>query len=160
MQRDAINEILRYASKNRLPEGLKEQMLAHMQLKFKTAELQQEEVIEDLPKAIRSSIAQHLFYKTIENTYLFKDVSEDFIRLMVKHSSFHFLKTCYHHLLVNFNISNKRSKIPGSRSSSGCVPRCMEHLCLTWRDGFNTQINRSSACTLSAQANFNRKIIE
>lgn len=81
--RDAINEILRYASKNRLPEGLKEQMLAHMQLKFKTAELQQEEVLEDLPKAIRSSIAQHLFYKTIENTYLFKDVSEDFIRLMV-----------------------------------------------------------------------------
>nr|GMD41394.1 potassium channel KAT3-like [Ipomoea batatas] len=40
--RDAINNILRYASKNRLPEGLKEQMLAHMTLKFKTAELQQE----------------------------------------------------------------------------------------------------------------------
>lgn len=81
--RDAINEILRYASKNRLPEGLKEQMLAHMQLKFKTAELQQEEVLEDLPKAIRSSIAQHLFHKTIENTYLFKDVSEDLISQMV-----------------------------------------------------------------------------
>ncbi|KAL8089113.1 hypothetical protein AgCh_038766 [Apium graveolens] len=55
--RDSINEILRYASKNRLPEGLKEQMPAHMQLKFKTAELQHEEVLEDLPKAIRSSIA-------------------------------------------------------------------------------------------------------
>ncbi|KVH95645.1 hypothetical protein Ccrd_002315 [Cynara cardunculus var. scolymus] len=52
LQRDSINEMLRYASKNRLPEGLKEQ------LKFKTAELQQEEVMEDLPKAIRSSIAQ------------------------------------------------------------------------------------------------------
>ncbi|KAL8103976.1 hypothetical protein AgCh_028262 [Apium graveolens] len=74
--RDSINEILRYASKNRLLEGLKEQMLAHMQLKFKTAELQHEEVLEDLPKAIRSSIAQHLFHKTIENTYLFEDVSE------------------------------------------------------------------------------------
>ncbi|KAK6119439.1 hypothetical protein DH2020_046818 [Rehmannia glutinosa] len=44
--RDAIHEILRYASKNRLPEGLKEQMLAHVTLKFKTAELQQEEVPE------------------------------------------------------------------------------------------------------------------
>ncbi|KAM7459412.1 hypothetical protein LguiA_036406 [Lonicera macranthoides] len=81
--RDAINEILRYASKNRLPEGLKEQMLAHMQLKFKTAELQQEEVLEDLPKAIRSSIAQHLFHRTVENTYLFKGVSEDLICQMV-----------------------------------------------------------------------------
>lgn len=81
--RDAINEILRYASKNRLPEGLKEQMLAHMQLKFKTAELQQEEVLEDLPKAIRSGIAQHLFRRTVENAYLFKGVSEDLIVQLV-----------------------------------------------------------------------------
>jgi len=89
LQRDAINEILRYASKNRLPEGLKEQMLAHMQLKFKTAELQQEEVLEDLPKAIRSGIAQHLFRRTVENAYLFKGVSEDLIVQLVKqYSSF------------------------------------------------------------------------
>ncbi|XP_019157682.1 PREDICTED: potassium channel KAT3-like [Ipomoea nil] len=80
--RDAINNILRYASKNRLPEGLKEQMLAHMTLKFKTAELQQE-VLEDLPKAIRSAIAQHLFCSTLENTYLFKGVSKDFILQLV-----------------------------------------------------------------------------
>ncbi|CAK7353416.1 unnamed protein product [Dovyalis caffra] len=82
-QRNAINQILRYASKNRLPEGLKEQMLAHMQLKFKTAELQQEEVLEDLPKAIRSSIAQHLFRGVVANTYLFKGVSEDLITQLV-----------------------------------------------------------------------------
>ncbi|XP_031261089.1 potassium channel KAT3-like [Pistacia vera] len=81
--RDAINEILRYASKNRLPEGLREQMLAHMQLKFKTAELQQEEVLQDLPKAIRSSISQHLFRKTVEKSYLFQGVSEDLISQMV-----------------------------------------------------------------------------
>lgn len=85
LQRDAINEILQYASKNQLPEGLKEQMLAHMQLKFRTAELQQEEVLQGLPKAIRSSIAQHLFHKTIENTYLFRDVSEELIGQMVNH---------------------------------------------------------------------------
>ncbi|KAJ6732421.1 POTASSIUM CHANNEL AKT1 [Salix purpurea] len=81
--RNAINQILRYASKNRLPEGLKEQMLAHMQLKFKTAELQQEEVLGDLPKAIRSSIAQHLFHDVVVNTYLFKGVSEDLITQLV-----------------------------------------------------------------------------
>ncbi|OAY26718.1 potassium channel KAT3 isoform X2 [Manihot esculenta] len=81
--RDAINEILRFGSKNRLPEGLKGQMLAHMQLKFKTAELQQEEVLQDLPKAIRSSIAQHLFHSTVGNTYLVKGVSEDLISQLV-----------------------------------------------------------------------------
>nr|KYP57202.1 Potassium channel KAT3 [Cajanus cajan] len=73
--RSAFNKILRYANKNRLPEGLKEQMLAHMQLKFKTAELQQE-VLQDLPKTIRSSIARHLFQNIVETTYLFKGVSE------------------------------------------------------------------------------------
>lgn len=83
LQRDAIHEILRYASKNRLPEGLKEQMLAHVTLKFKTAELQQEQVLVDLPKAIRTGIAQHLFHETVENCYLFKRVAEDFIVQMV-----------------------------------------------------------------------------
>ncbi|KAK2661144.1 hypothetical protein Ddye_007677 [Dipteronia dyeriana] len=81
--RDAINKILRYASKNGLPEGLKEQMLAHMQLKFKTAELQQDEVLEDLPKAIRSSISQHLFRETVKNAYLFQGVSDDLIAQLV-----------------------------------------------------------------------------
>ena len=83
-QRDSINQILRYASKKRLPEGMKDQMLAHLQLKFKTVELQQEEVLEDLPKAIRSSIAQHLFHRTVEKTYLFKGVSVDLIVQLVR----------------------------------------------------------------------------
>ncbi|KAL5074245.1 hypothetical protein RYX36_013229 [Vicia faba] len=81
--RDAFNKVLQYASKNGLPVGLKEQMLAHTQLKFKTAELQQEEVLQDLPKAIRAGIAQHLFHNVIEKTYLFKGVSGDFICQMV-----------------------------------------------------------------------------
>lgn len=58
-------------------------MLAHMQLKFKTAELKQEEVLGDLPKAIRSSIAQHLFRRTVENVYLFNGVSDDLIIQLV-----------------------------------------------------------------------------
>ncbi|CAN4127859.1 unnamed protein product [Withania somnifera] len=81
--RNAINEILRYTSKNRLPEAIKEQMLAHLTLRHKTAELHQEEVLQDLPKAIRSSIAQHLFHTTLESTYLFKGVSGDFLVQLV-----------------------------------------------------------------------------
>lgn len=59
-------------------------MLAHLHLKFKTAELKQEQVLEDLPKAIRSSIAQHLFRGTVEKSYLFKGVSEDLVAQLVK----------------------------------------------------------------------------
>ena len=76
--------MLRYGSKNTLPDGLKEQMLAHVQLKFKTAELQQEEVLQDLPKAIRSSIAKHLFHNIVKNAYMLKGVSDDFTTQLVK----------------------------------------------------------------------------
>ncbi|KAG6507506.1 hypothetical protein ZIOFF_032855 [Zingiber officinale] len=83
IMRDTIHQISRFASKHRLPDGMREQMMAHLQLKFKTMELQQEEVIADLPKAIRSTIAQHLFQRTVEATYLFKGVSKEFIVQLV-----------------------------------------------------------------------------
>ncbi|KAJ0985595.1 hypothetical protein J5N97_003951 [Dioscorea zingiberensis] len=83
IMRDTIHEVSRYASKNRLPESMREQMMAHLQLKFKTVELQQEQVLADLPKAIRSSIAQHLFQRTVESAYLFRGVSHDSIIQLV-----------------------------------------------------------------------------
>eukprot|EP01018_Ginkgo_biloba_P026205 Gb_11173 [translate_table: standard] len=75
--RDTIREASKYAAKNRLPNGLKEQMMAQLQLQFKTVELQQEEALADLPKAIRSSITQHLFLPTVEKVYMFHGVSRD-----------------------------------------------------------------------------------
>ncbi|CAN7119838.1 unnamed protein product [Brassica rapa subsp. narinosa] len=83
--RSAINQILRYTNKNKLPDMMREQMLAHMQLKFKTAELKQEEVLQDLPKAIRSSINEHLFRSVIENAYLFKGFPDGLIIQLVSH---------------------------------------------------------------------------
>ncbi|XP_064947913.1 potassium channel KAT4-like isoform X3 [Musa acuminata AAA Group] len=83
LMRDTIHRVSRFASKHRLPDGLREQTMAHLQLRFKTMELQQEEVIADLPKAIRSTIAQHLFRRTVEATYLFKGVSPEFIVQLV-----------------------------------------------------------------------------
>ena len=68
---------------------MREQMLAHMQLKFKTAELKQEEVLQDLPKAIRSSINEHLFRSVIENAYLFKGFPDGLIIQLVIHQQFH-----------------------------------------------------------------------
>ncbi|CAH8360731.1 unnamed protein product [Eruca vesicaria subsp. sativa] len=83
--RSGINHILRYTRKNKLPDMMREQMLAHMQLKFKTAELKQEEVLQDLPKAIRSSINEHLFRSVIENAYLFKGFPDGLIIQLVSH---------------------------------------------------------------------------
>ncbi|WOK98620.1 hypothetical protein Cni_G07332 [Canna indica] len=83
LMRNTINQLSRFASKHRLPDGMRDQIMAHLQLKFRTMELQQEEVIADLPKAIRSTIAQHLFQRTVAATYLFRDVSEDFIVQLV-----------------------------------------------------------------------------
>ncbi|KAH0460054.1 hypothetical protein IEQ34_010717 [Dendrobium chrysotoxum] len=81
--REASHNISRYARKNGLPETLRTQMMQHVRLKFKTIELQQEEVLTRLPKAIRSSIAQHLFQQTVDLAYLFKGVSENFIAQLV-----------------------------------------------------------------------------
>ncbi|XP_020597290.1 potassium channel KAT3 [Phalaenopsis equestris] len=83
MMREASHKLSRYASKNGLPETLRTQMMQHVKLKFKTAELQQEEVLNSLPKAIRSSITQYLFQKTVGLAYLFKGVSENFILQLV-----------------------------------------------------------------------------
>lgn len=80
-------------------------MLAHITLKFKTAELQQEEVLGDLPKAIRSGIAQHLFRTTVENSYLFKGVSEDFIVQLVI-SPFFQLPPFLHKMTYNLGSFN------------------------------------------------------
>ncbi|KAG9128610.1 hypothetical protein Leryth_017090 [Lithospermum erythrorhizon] len=79
IMRSTINEIEIYASKNHLPKIMKRQIIEHATLKFMAAELKQNQILDGLPKAIRSSINQHLFRKTIEHTYLFKGVSEDFI---------------------------------------------------------------------------------
>ncbi|KAG2400223.1 Potassium channel KAT3 [Vigna angularis] len=102
--RDVFNKILQYANKNRLPGRLKEQILAHMQLKFKTAELQQE-VLQDLPKTIRSSIAQHLFKNIVETAYLFKGVSDYFITQLVSET-----KAEYYPSKVDIILQNEMPK--------------------------------------------------
>lgn len=78
-----MNEVSCYAAKNGLSPNLRNQMLSHVQLKYKAAKLQQDEVIAMLPKAIRSSIAKHLFLGIVESSYLFKEVNQDLIVQMV-----------------------------------------------------------------------------
>ncbi|KAF0909391.1 hypothetical protein E2562_035831 [Oryza meyeriana var. granulata] len=83
--RDMIQAATSFAQRHQLPGRLQEQMVSHLSLKFRTNSegLQQQETLEALPKAIRSSISHHLFFSLVQNVYLFQGVSNDLIFQLV-----------------------------------------------------------------------------
>nr|GMC46518.1 potassium channel AKT1-like [Ipomoea batatas] len=83
--RDTIEAATSFGLRNQLPVRLQEQMLAHLSLRYRTdAEgLQQQETLDALPKAIRSSISQYLFYSLVDKVYLFHGVSDDLLFQLV-----------------------------------------------------------------------------
>ncbi|KAI4335781.1 hypothetical protein L6164_014391 [Bauhinia variegata] len=83
--RDTIQAASSFAQRNQLPVRLQEQMLAHLCLKFRTDSegLQQQETLDSLPKAIKSSISHHLFYDLLDKVYLFRGVSNDLLFQLV-----------------------------------------------------------------------------
>ncbi|KAJ0987939.1 hypothetical protein J5N97_006295 [Dioscorea zingiberensis] len=83
--RDTIQAASDFAHRNQLPDHLEDQMLAHLCLKFRTDSegLQQQEILDALPKAIRSSITHHLFYSIVQKVYLFHGVSTDMLFQLV-----------------------------------------------------------------------------
>ncbi|CAI0545112.1 unnamed protein product [Linum tenue] len=81
--RDMVRAASEFATRNQLPPRIQDQMLSHISLKFKTEGLKQQETVNGLPKAIRSSIAHYLFYPIVENVYLFQGVSHDFLFQLV-----------------------------------------------------------------------------
>lgn len=84
-QRDTIQAASSFAHRNQLPLRLQDQMLAHLCLKFRTDSegLQQQETLDSLPKAIRSSISHYLFYSLVDKVYLFRGVSNDLLFQLV-----------------------------------------------------------------------------
>ncbi|KAM0974547.1 hypothetical protein ACFX2C_017719 [Malus domestica] len=83
--RDTIQAASSFAQRNQLPLRLQDQMLAHLCLKFRTDSegLQQQETLDSLPKAIRSSISHYLFYSLVDKVYLFHGVSNDLLFQLV-----------------------------------------------------------------------------
>ncbi|KAH9543310.1 hypothetical protein CY35_13G058000 [Sphagnum magellanicum] len=81
--RDSVQAVMDFGYRNHLPRYLQEQMIAHTRLKFKAEGLQQQETLETLPKAIRASLAQHLFLSTMENVYLFRGTSSNLLTQLV-----------------------------------------------------------------------------
>ena len=83
LQRDTIRAATEFATRNQLPPRIQDQMLSHLCLRFKTEGLKQQETLNGLPKAIRSSIAYHLFFPIVQKVYLFQGVSQDFLFQLV-----------------------------------------------------------------------------
>ncbi|RLM91874.1 hypothetical protein C2845_PM08G23900 [Panicum miliaceum] len=77
--RDMVRRVSTFGSVNRLPRELREQMMASAQLRFNTGEVVQQQLLSDLPRALRSGIAQHLFRDTVERCYLFQGVSDGLV---------------------------------------------------------------------------------
>lgn len=82
-QRDTVRAATEFASRNHLPHDIQDQILSHLCLRFKTEGLKQQETINGMPKAIRASIASHLFFPVVQKTYLFQGVSHDFLFQLV-----------------------------------------------------------------------------
>lgn len=84
-QRDTVQAASNFAQRNQLPDRLQDQMLAHLCLRYRTDSegLQQQETLDALPKAIRSSISHFLFYSVVDKVYLFHGVSNDLLFQLV-----------------------------------------------------------------------------
>ncbi|XP_077211663.1 potassium channel AKT1-like isoform X2 [Tasmannia lanceolata] len=72
--RDTIQAASSFAQRNQLPIRLQDQMMAHLCLKYRTNSegLQQQETLDSLPKAIRSSISHFLFYSLVDKVSVMK----------------------------------------------------------------------------------------
>ncbi|KZV30905.1 hypothetical protein F511_36681 [Dorcoceras hygrometricum] len=81
--RNSIEATSSFVSCNRLPPRLKGKILAYMCLRFKAERLNQQQLIEQLPKTLCLSIQQHLFLPALEKVYLFSGVSREILLLLV-----------------------------------------------------------------------------
>ncbi|KAI5393841.1 hypothetical protein KIW84_060808 [Lathyrus oleraceus] len=77
--RDTVQAASYFARRNRLPERLQEQIYAHFHMKYKTniEGLEQQEIIDSLPKAIQSSIAHYRFFELIKQDLIVHEKSMD-----------------------------------------------------------------------------------
>nr|CAB3504001.1 unnamed protein product [Digitaria exilis] len=62
-------------------------MMASAQLRFHTGEAIQQQLLSDLPRALRSGIAQHLYRDTVQRCYLFQGVSNSLVVQLVSETT-------------------------------------------------------------------------
>ncbi|KAF0918089.1 hypothetical protein E2562_022679 [Oryza meyeriana var. granulata] len=81
--RDMVQRTSVFGRINHLPEAMRAQMMASLQLRFRTEEQLQQEVLSELPKAVRSGISLHMFRWMVESCYLFQGVSDKLVVQLV-----------------------------------------------------------------------------
>ncbi|XP_070682673.1 potassium channel AKT2/3 isoform X4 [Malus domestica] len=64
--RSSIEAASSFVCRNRLPQRLRDQILAYICLRFKAESLNQQQMLEQFPKSICKSICQHLFLPIVE----------------------------------------------------------------------------------------------
>nr|XP_043620860.1 potassium channel KAT1-like [Erigeron canadensis] len=75
--RDKVAAASEFAKRNQLPPQIKDQILSHICLDYRTEGLKQQDTLNCLPKAIRASISRHLFYPIVQNVHLFHGISNE-----------------------------------------------------------------------------------
>ncbi|XP_076902857.1 potassium channel KAT3-like [Bidens hawaiensis] len=75
--RDKVTAASEFAKRNHLPPQIREQILSHICLDYKTRGLKQQDTLNCLPKAIRASISRHLFYPVVQKVHLFNGISHE-----------------------------------------------------------------------------------
>ncbi|KAL6609939.1 hypothetical protein ACP70R_039908 [Stipagrostis hirtigluma subsp. patula] len=81
--RNSIRAASSFVGRNHLPPRLKQQILSYMCLKFRAESLNQQQLMDELPKSICKSICEHLFLPVVKDVYLFKGVSKEVLLFLV-----------------------------------------------------------------------------
>ncbi|XP_002441141.1 potassium channel AKT2 [Sorghum bicolor] len=81
--RNSIRAASSFVGRNHLPPRLKQQILAYMCLKFRAESLNQQQLMDQLPKSICKSICEHLFVPVVKDVYLFNGVSREMLLSLV-----------------------------------------------------------------------------
>ncbi|XP_048540001.1 potassium channel AKT2 [Triticum urartu] len=81
--RNSIRAASNFVCRNHLPPRLQQQILAYMCLKFRAESLNQQQLMDQLPKSICKSICEHLFLPVVKEVYLFRGISREAQLLLV-----------------------------------------------------------------------------
>ncbi|XP_006644629.2 potassium channel KAT6-like [Oryza brachyantha] len=81
--RDMVQRASVFGRMNGLPRATREQMMESVQLRFRMEERLEQEMLSELPKAVRSGIALHMFRGAVESCYLFQGASSKLVVQLV-----------------------------------------------------------------------------
>ncbi|KAL1547762.1 potassium channel AKT1-like [Salvia divinorum] len=83
--RETTEAATSFAQRNQLPARLVDPMMSHLSLNFRTNSegIQQQVILDSLPKAMRTNIWVYLFQSLLEDVYLFRGVSKELLFQLV-----------------------------------------------------------------------------